>query len=103
MHRKRKHDIHIVVKDYPVKVFLFDLLYLNGEDYTVKPIIERRTALEKIVRETEDFMVAKYIKTSDPEELEKFFMQAISEGCEGVMVKAIHKDSIYQAGARGFT
>jgi len=102
MHRKRKHDIHIVVKDYPVKVFLFDLLYLNGEDYTVKPIIERRTALEKIVRETEDFMVAKYIKTSDPEELEKFFMQAISEGCEGVMVKAIHKDSIYQAGARGW-
>jgi DNA ligase-1 len=102
MHRKRKHDIHIVVKDYPVKVFLFDLLYLNGEDYTVKPIIERRTTLEKIVRETEDFMVAKYIKTSDPEELEKFFMQAISEGCEGVMVKAIHKDSIYQAGARGW-
>jgi len=102
MHRKRKHDIHIVVKDYPVKVFLFDLLYLNGEDYTIKPIIERRTALEKIVRETEDFMVAKYIKTSDPEGLEKFFMQAISEGCEGVMVKAIHKDSIYQAGARGW-
>jgi len=102
MHRKRKHDIHIVVKDYPVKVFLFDLLYFDGEDYTIRPIIERRSALEKIVRETEDFMIAKYTKTGDPEELEKFFMQAISEGCEGVIVKAIHKDSIYQAGARGW-
>jgi DNA ligase-1 len=102
MHRKRKHDIHIAVKEYPVKVFLFDLLYLNGEDYTVRPILERRSALEKIVRETEDFMIARYIKASTPDELEGFFMQAISEGCEGVMVKAVHKDSIYQAGARGW-
>jgi len=102
MHRKRKHDIHVAVKEYPVKVFLFDLLYLNGEDYTVKPTLERRAALEKIVRETDDFMIARYIRTNSPEDLDRFFMQAISEGCEGVMVKAIHKDSIYQAGARGW-
>ncbi|MEM1858573.1 MAG: ATP-dependent DNA ligase [Desulfurococcaceae archaeon] len=102
MHRKRKHDIHVTVKEYPVKVFLFDLLYLNGKDYTVKPLPERRIALESIIEESEDFVVAKYIKTDSPEELEKFFLQAISEGAEGVMVKAIHKDSIYQAGARGW-
>ncbi|MEM3926793.1 MAG: ATP-dependent DNA ligase [Desulfurococcaceae archaeon] len=102
MHRKRKYDIHAVIKDYPVKVFLFDLLYLEGEDYTIKPLSERRNALEKIIVESENFMIARYIKTGDPGELEKFFMQAISEGAEGVMVKAIHKDSIYQAGTRGW-
>jgi len=102
MHRKRKHDIHVAVKEYPVKVFLFDLLYLNGEDYTVKPLPERRKALESIVEESEDFMVARYIKTGSPGELEKFFLQAISEGAEGVIVKAVHKDSVYQAGARGW-
>jgi DNA ligase-1 len=102
MHRKRKHDIHLAIKEYPVKVFLFDLLYLNGEDYTAKPILERRSALEKIIRETDDFMIARYTRTSSPDELEKFFMQAISEGCEGVMVKALHRDSVYQAGARGW-
>ncbi|MEM4769373.1 MAG: ATP-dependent DNA ligase, partial [Desulfurococcaceae archaeon] len=102
MHRKRKHDVHVAIKDYPVKVFLFDLLYLNGEDYTVKPLLERRAALEKIVKETDDFLVAKYIRTSNVEELEKFFLQAISEGAEGVMVKALHRDAVYQAGARGW-
>ena len=102
MHRKRKHDVHVAVKEYPVKVFLFDLLYLNGEDYTTKPLVERREALEKVVEESDDFMVAKYMKTDKVSELESFFLQAISEGAEGVMVKAIHRDAIYQAGARGW-
>lgn len=102
MHRKRKHDVHVAMKEYPVKVFLFDILYLNGEDYTIKPLIERRAALERITRESDDFLIARYIKTDQPEELEKFFLQAISEGAEGVMVKAVHKDAIYQAGARGW-
>lgn len=102
MHRKRKHDIHVAIKEYPVKVFLFDLLYLNGEDYTVKTLPERRRALEEIIDKSDDFTIAEYIKTNSPEELEKFFLEAISEGAEGVMIKAIHSDAIYQAGTRGW-
>ncbi|MCC6043260.1 MAG: ATP-dependent DNA ligase [Desulfurococcaceae archaeon] len=102
MHRKRKHDVHQAIKEYPVKVFLFDLLYLDGEDYTTKPLPQRREALEKIIEKTENFTVAEYIRTSSPDELEEFFLEAISEGAEGVMVKALHKDSIYQAGVRGW-
>ena len=102
MHRKRKHDVHQAIKEYPVKVFLFDLLYLDGEDYTTKPLPQRREALEKIIEKTENFTVAEYIRTTSPDELEEFFLKAISEGAEGVMVKALHKDSIYQAGVRGW-
>ncbi|MEM4490800.1 MAG: ATP-dependent DNA ligase [Desulfurococcaceae archaeon] len=102
MHRKRKHDIHLAIKEYPVKVFLFDLLYLNGKDYTVEPLPERRAALEKIIEKSDDFTIAEYVKTNTPEELEKFFLKAISEGAEGVMIKAIHKDAVYQAGTRGW-
>jgi len=102
MHRKRKYDIHIAIKEYPVKVFLFDLLYLNGEDYTVKPLTERRSALEKVIEKSDDFTIAEYIKTNSPDELEKFFLEAISEGAEGVMIKAIHSDAVYQAGTRGW-
>lgn len=102
MHRRRKYDVHVAIKEYPVKLFLFDLLYLNGEDYTVKPLPERRRALEEIVEISEDVMIAEYIKVDSPIELERFFLKAISEGAEGVMVKAIHKDAIYQAGARGW-
>ena len=35
-------------------------------------------------------------------ELEKFFLQAIENGCEGLVCKSIAKDSVYQAGARGW-
>ncbi len=102
MHRKRKHDIHEAIKEYPVAVYLFDVLYSDGEDLTMKPILERRKVLKSIVREDESFKLAQSIVTDDPEELEKFFLKAIEDGAEGVMVKAIHKQAIYQAGARGW-
>ncbi len=102
MHRKRKHDIHVAIKEYPVKVFLFDLLYVDGEDYTMKPLPVRREKLKGIIEETDVFRLAEYIETSDPEELEKFFLKAIEDGAEGVMVKALHERSIYQAGTRGW-
>ncbi|ADV64971.1 ATP-dependent DNA ligase [Desulfurococcus mucosus] len=102
MHRKRKHDIHSAIKEYPVKVFLFDLLYLNGHDYTVETLPVRRSKLEEVVDKVEEFTIAEYIRTNKVDELEKFFLKAISEGAEGVMVKALHGDSIYQAGTRGW-
>jgi DNA ligase-1 len=102
MHRKRKYDIQAVVKEIPVRVFLFDILYANGVDYTVKPLPERRRALEEIVERNEGLDIAEYITVKTPGDLEKFFMEAISSGAEGVMVKALHKDSIYQAGTRGW-
>lgn len=102
MHRKRKYDIHAVVKSLPVKVFLFDLLYCDGEDYTNRSLPERRKKLLEIINQTEEFKVAEYIETDSPEELHRFFMKAIEEGAEGIMAKAIHKDSVYQAGTRGW-
>jgi len=102
MRRKRKHDIHTAMKDYPVSVFLFDILYVDGEDLTEKPILERRKRLKEIIEETERFRLAEAIITDDPDELEKFFLKAIESGCEGIVAKAIHQNAIYQAGARGW-
>ncbi|WP_032497053.1 ATP-dependent DNA ligase, partial [Hydrogenivirga sp. 128-5-R1-1] len=36
------------------------------------------------------------------DDLESFFLQAIEDGCEGLVCKSLQKDSIYQAGKRGF-
>jgi len=102
MHRKRKHDIHEAVREYPVAVYLFDALYNEGEDLTLKPILERRKVLTDIVEEDERFRIAQHIITDDVDELEKFFLKAIEDGAEGVMVKAIHSNAIYQAGSRGW-
>ncbi|NPA05055.1 MAG: ATP-dependent DNA ligase [Crenarchaeota archaeon] len=102
MHRRRKKDILQAMKEYPVAVFLFDMLYHDGEDLTVKPLPVRRKHLLESVEKTDRWRIAEGIITDSPEVLEKFFLKAIEDGAEGVMVKAIHERSIYQAGARGW-
>lgn len=102
MHRKRKSDIHEAIKEYPVNVFLFDLMYYEGEDYTVKPLPERRKKLESILSENDKIHIATHIIVDNTDKLKEFFYQAISEGAEGVMLKSISNDSIYQAGSRGW-
>ncbi len=102
MHRKRKYDIHIAMKEYPVAVFLFDLLYAEGEDYTNKPLLERHNKLKEIIKENERFRLAEHIITDDPVELEEFMLKAVETGCEGIVAKAIHSSAVYQAGARGW-
>ncbi|ARM75981.1 ATP-dependent DNA ligase [Acidianus manzaensis] len=102
MHRKRKNDIHEAIKDYPVNVMLFDIMYYEGEDYTVKPLPERRKKLESIITDNDKVHIADHIITDDVNKLKEFFYQAISDGAEGVMVKSLAPDSIYQAGSRGW-
>jgi DNA ligase-1 len=102
MHRKRKHDIGDIAKKYPVIVRLFDALYVDGQDLTGAPLPQRREILEKIIEQSQGFSIASYIVTEDPEELDKFFLKALEDGCEGVVVKAMHQKAIYQAGARGW-
>jgi DNA ligase-1 len=102
MHRKRKHDIHKAIEQYPVRVHFFDALYVDGMDLTLQPLEERRRVLEQIIVEGERVKLSKAIITSDPRELERFFHEAIENGCEGLVVKALGKEAIYRAGARGW-
>ncbi len=102
MHRKRKHDIHEAVKEYPVAVYLFDALYVDGANLVNEPIRTRREFLSKIVVESERFRLSEAVTVSSASELDNFFLRAIEEGAEGVMAKALHSQAVYQAGARGW-
>ncbi|MEM0352226.1 MAG: ATP-dependent DNA ligase [Sulfolobales archaeon] len=102
MHRKRKHDIHEAVKEYPVAVYLFDALYVDGVNLIGEPIKTRREVLAKTIAENERFRLSEAITVTSASDLEKFFLKAVEDGAEGVMVKAMHAQSIYQAGARGW-
>lgn len=100
MHRKRKYDIHKVMEEIPVKVFLFDVLYLNGQELLKKPYAERRKILERIIKPNENITLAQGRLVEKVEELEKLFLEAVSDGCEGLVVKNLSE--IYVAGTRGW-
>jgi len=102
MHRRRKYGIKQAIADYPVSLFMFEVLYANGKDLTLEPYPSRRKMLEKIIKESERVKIAQHITTGNADELEKFFLEAIEDGCEGLVCKSISKDSVYQAGARGW-
>ena len=102
MHRRRKYGVEDAMEQYPVSLFMFDALYLEGKDLTFETYPTRRKALENTLRGNDTAKVAKHIIAQNTKELEEFFEEAIENGCEGLICKAIGKDSVYQAGARGW-
>ncbi|MEM2463287.1 MAG: ATP-dependent DNA ligase, partial [Candidatus Bathyarchaeia archaeon] len=102
MHRRRKYGIEKAMEEYPVSLFMFDALYVDGKDLTLEPYPVRRKTLESIIQEGERVKLAKSITTDNIKDLENFFLEAIENGCEGLMCKSTAQDSIYQAGARGW-
>ncbi|MBC7131113.1 ATP-dependent DNA ligase, partial [Candidatus Bathyarchaeota archaeon] len=102
MHRRRKYGIEQAMEEYPISLFMFDALYIDGKDLTLESYPVRREMLEKTIKEGDRIKIAKNIITSNVNELEKFFLEAVEEGCEGLVCKSIAKDSVYQAGARGW-
>ena len=102
MHRRRKYEIDKAIEDYPVSLFMFEALYVDGKDLTLEPYPLRRKTLEKTIRESDRVKLADHTITDNAADLEKFFLEAIQNGCEGLVCKSIAKDSVYQAGARGW-
>jgi len=100
--RGRKHEIENMTKEVPVAYFLFDLLYLNGRDFTRLPYPKRREALEQTIKETDRVKLTPRIISSDAKEIERFFEKSIQEGTEGLVLKSLRPESIYEAGHRGF-
>lgn len=101
--RKRKHGIEQASQELPLKVFLFDLLYLNGKDLLDLSHEERRAKLLKIAKaKNEDAPVQvideKKIKSAD--ELQDYFTRTVAAGLEGLVVKK--PDAHYQPGKRNF-
>lgn len=102
MRRRRKHRIEEMAEKFPIAVFLFECLYVNGEDLTLEPYTKRRATLQDIVEETERFKLVRALQTSEVSQLVDFFEEAITDGTEGLVVKSTAEDSIYRAGARSW-
>ena len=79
----------------PLKLWLFDVLYLNGVELLDESYQERRRILEKVVDQSN---LTPMIITSDPAEAMNFMKKAIDRGHEGLMIKKL--DSPYRPGKR---
>jgi DNA ligase-1 len=101
-HRRRKHDMNSAIKEISVRMFMFDLLYLNGKDMTLKPYTERRDLISKSFDISENIQMSTMRIIRSVKEGETFFDEAIASRCEGIMAKSISDTSVYRAGSRGF-
>lgn len=98
--RKRKHDIGTMQERLPLRLVVFDLLYLNGQDCTSEPLVRRRELLANIIAPGDTLQVSEALITADPKALENYFFDRVSRGLEGIMAKRL--ESPYQAGARNY-
>lgn len=100
--RKRKYGVEAMSKESPLRLFAFDLLFLDGRDYTLLPYGKRRKELERVVKKGKNGTIAisEQIVTDKPAELEKFFQKCAKEGLEGIIAKDLRAP--YVAGARKF-
>jgi DNA ligase 1 len=102
MFRRRKYGIAEAVRDIPVGLFCFELLYADGQDLTTLPYPERRAALAGAITTSPGLRLTTAAEVATPAGLDAAFEQAVTDGCEGLVCKSVGPASGYQAGARGW-
>jgi DNA ligase-1 len=96
---KRKYEIEKVQKEIPVRVSLFDLVYLEGRVLFELPLRERWEKLKSVVSPIKGrFQLAEHIETRDIKKAEAMYREALSKGHEGLIVKNL--EASYQPGRR---
>ena len=102
MFRRRKYGISDAVRDVPVGLFCFELLYADGQDLTRLPYPERRARLAGAITLAPRLRLTTATDVDTPAALDAAFEQAVTDGCEGLVCKSVSPGAGYQAGARGW-
>ena len=96
----RKNVTKKQLTEAPITFFAYDLLEYEGNDIRETLLVERRTLLEKIVKEINHpaLLLSPVISFTTWAELTALRGQSRNLGSEGIMLK--RKDSIYQVGRK---
>jgi len=100
--RKRKHGVEEMAEEFPLQLFLFDILYVNNKSYLDTPYTQRHEKLKKLVDgvASQHLFVIEHKKIDNAKELENYFYSEVAQGLEGLVVK--RPDALYQPGKRNF-
>jgi len=93
---RRVHEVREMIKEIPLRLYLFDILFLDGRMLIDLPYDERWILLSQTCRSQ---LLAERIVTGNVAEAEAFLDAALKAGHEGLMAKAL--DSNYTPGVRG--
>lgn len=93
---RRVHAVEDVSEKIPVKLYLFDVLYVDGESLISVPYARRRQILAENVGEIQ---LTKQLVADNVDEAERFLKEAVDAGHEGLVAKKL--DSEYTPGIRG--
>jgi len=93
---RRVHEVQSMVMEVPLRLFLFDIIYLNGKMQIDLPYDERWTQLKELVQP--DLLATRSV-TRDIDEAQRMMESSIMSGHEGLMAKALM--SKYTPGVRG--
>jgi DNA ligase-1 len=93
---KRVHEVRGMAEKIPVRLYLFDVLFLDGESLISLSYVQRRKVLAE---KAGAVPLTRQVVTSKRERAEKFLKDAMDAGHEGLMAKKL--DSVYTPGTRG--
>jgi len=98
---KRKYDIDNIIKELPIELNIFDIIFYNDTNLMDETLRERRALLEKIVHQIpRKIVLTKRLVTDSLEKAEEFYKKCLNEGLEGIMIKNL--ESIYRPGRKIF-
>lgn len=98
--RKRKHEVKALSESIPIRFYIFDLLYIDGESLIRQPLMERRKRLEATISKGKVLQIDEQRQPKDPEELKRYHADLLANGLEGAVVKQI--DGAYTPGRLGW-
>jgi DNA ligase-1 len=93
---RRIHDVEALRREIPLRLYLFDLLHVDGEDVLQAPYATRWERLAALVPPA---LLATRRLATTVEDMETFLREAMAAGHEGVMAKRL--DAPYVPGKRG--
>jgi DNA ligase-1 len=93
---RRKYNVEKQAKETPLHLFLFDLIYLDGQSTVDLPLTRRREMLEGIA---DPSILADQVISDSVQKAEEIYHQALEKGHEGLILK--NSMSVYAPGKRG--